>query len=626
MATVYLAEDLKHERKVALKVLHPDLAATIGVDRFLSEIKVTANLQHPNILGLFDSGIADGQAYYVMPFVEGESLRDRLNREKQLPVADALRIATGVAAALEYAHAHGVIHRDIKPENILLQSGQPVVADFGIALAVQQAGGQRLTQTGMSLGTPQYMSPEQAMGERSLDARTDIYALGVITYEMLAGEPPFTGPNTQAIVARVLTDKPRPLSQLRETVSPQIEGAVHQAMQKLPADRFATADQFAEALRAGGATTSQRAAGSTTLSASRTAPQRRGLLAAAIGVVALLCGAYFLGRRSGHGPEIATEWRGELLGGPVIAMRPTVSRDGQFVAFQAMVDGETQLGVLKPGTGDWKVLTNDLTHGSVTSATWSRDNGTIYFDRFRDVPNGIYSISPLGGEERLVLANAGEPDILPDGSLLAAVINSDRNDQLVHFWPESGRLDTLPAIGTLTANSSFFRSFPNGREAVFFGRPATTKDSADHLYAIDLTSKAIRRLAPTFFSFVSTIAVTPDNKWVYVATSSVPVTRIVAIASDGSSRAQVLTVLPNPTYGLDVGTDGSIYFDQFTRPIEMIHHAPASHQFETERVATGIRDQLALPGNRVLVAVKTGGRSRVVVLAKGKQPVPFMAT
>src|SRR4249919_1046221 len=180
MATVYLAHDLKHDRKVALKMLHPDLAATIGVDRFLSEIKVTANLQHPNILGLFDSGVADGQAYYVMPYVDGESLRDRLSRETQLPVADAITIATGVATALEYAHARGVIHRDIKPENILLQSGQPVVADFGIALAVQQAGGQRLTQTGMSLGTPQYMSPEQAMGDRTLDARTDIYALGAI--------------------------------------------------------------------------------------------------------------------------------------------------------------------------------------------------------------------------------------------------------------------------------------------------------------------------------------------------------------------------------------------------------------------------------------------------------------
>ena len=211
MATVYLAEDLKHGRKVAIKVLHPELSAVIGGDRFLAEIKVTANLQHPHILGLIDSGDADGLLYYVMPFVAGESLRARLTREKQLPVDDAIRLSKEVASALDYAHRQGVVHRDIKPENILLQEGSALVADFGIALAVQQAGGSRMTQTGMSLGTPAYMSPEQAMGEREIGARSDVYALGAMTYEMLAGEPPFMGPNSQAIVAKVLTEQP-PLS------------------------------------------------------------------------------------------------------------------------------------------------------------------------------------------------------------------------------------------------------------------------------------------------------------------------------------------------------------------------------------------------------------------------------
>ena len=211
MATVYLAEDLKHSRKVAIKVLHPELSAVIGGDRFLTEIKTTASLQHPHILGLIDSGEADGLLYYVMPFIEGETLRGRLTREKQLPVDDSIRLTKEVAAALEFAHKRGIIHRDIKPENILLQDGQALVADFGIALAVQQAGGSRMTQTGMSLGTPAYMSPEQAMGERDIGARSDVYALGAMTYEMLAGEPPFMGPNSQAIVAKVLTEAPRPL-------------------------------------------------------------------------------------------------------------------------------------------------------------------------------------------------------------------------------------------------------------------------------------------------------------------------------------------------------------------------------------------------------------------------------
>jgi eukaryotic-like serine/threonine-protein kinase len=254
MATVYLAEDLKHGRKVAIKVLHPELSAVIGGDRFLAEIKVTANLQHPHILGLIDSGEADGLLYYVMPFVAGESLRALLNREKQLPVDDAIRLSKEVASALDYAHRHGVVHRDIKPENILLQEGSALVADFGIALAVQQAGGSRMTQTGMSLGTPAYMSPEQAMGEREIGARSDVYALGAMTYEMLAGEPPFMGPNSQAIVAKVLTESPRPMRPARPSISPAVEHAVLTALQKLPADRYGSAKDFADALDGKGGT------------------------------------------------------------------------------------------------------------------------------------------------------------------------------------------------------------------------------------------------------------------------------------------------------------------------------------------------------------------------------------
>src|SRR5439155_11272688 len=201
MATVYLARDVRHDRAVALKLLEPEIGAVLGVDRFLAEIRVTANLQHPNLLPLFDSGEANGQPFYVMPYVEGESLRQRISREKQLPVDEAIRIATAVASALEYAHAHGVIHRDLKPENILMQAGHPVVADFGIALAVSKAGGARITQTGLSLGTPQYMSPEQATGDRVIDGRTDIYSLGAMLYEMLVGDPPYLGGTAQAVIA-----------------------------------------------------------------------------------------------------------------------------------------------------------------------------------------------------------------------------------------------------------------------------------------------------------------------------------------------------------------------------------------------------------------------------------------
>jgi len=248
MATVYLAQDLKHDRKVAVKVLKPELAAVLGAERFLSEIKVTANLQHPHILPLHDSGEADGVLFYVMPYVEGESLRRRLDRERQLPVEEAVRIASEVASALDYAHRHGVIHRDIKPANILLHEGQSMVADFGIALAVRAAGGERLTETGLSLGTPQYMSPEQASGDREVDGRADIYSLGCVLYEMLTGEPPHSGPTVQAILAKLLTDKPRPVTELRETVPAHVAAVVHKALAKLPADRFGSAGEMVEGL------------------------------------------------------------------------------------------------------------------------------------------------------------------------------------------------------------------------------------------------------------------------------------------------------------------------------------------------------------------------------------------
>jgi eukaryotic-like serine/threonine-protein kinase len=248
MATVYLAHDVRHDRKVALKVLHPELTAVLGAERFLQEIRVTANLHHPHILPVHDSGEADSFLFYVMPFVEGESLRDKLNRERHLDIQEAIEITKSVAGALDYAHRHGVIHRDIKPENILLHDGHPSVSDFGIALAVRNVGAERLTDAGLSLGTPHYMSPEQAMGDRELDGRSDIYSLGVVLYEMLAGDPPYTGSTAQAVVAKVITEKAPPLKAIRDTVPVHIAWAAHKALAKLPADRFPTAIDFAEAV------------------------------------------------------------------------------------------------------------------------------------------------------------------------------------------------------------------------------------------------------------------------------------------------------------------------------------------------------------------------------------------
>jgi Tol biopolymer transport system component len=296
MATVYLAHDLKHDRDVAIKVLHPDLGAVLGSERFLSEIKTTAKLQHPHILPLLDSGEAEGLLFYVMPVVTGETLRARLTRERQLPIEDAVRIAREAASALDYAHRHGVIHRDVKPENILLHDGQALVADFGIALAVETAGGERMTQTGLSLGTPQYMSPEQAMGERVIDARSDIYSLGAVTYEMLAGDPPFTGSSVQAIVAKIMSAEATELQSLRKTVPSYLSDAVHTALQKLPADRFASAHAFGEAVAGSSASAQLRRPRSGSPGASlrgRAISQRAAVLTLAVlSMAALAWGAW----------------------------------------------------------------------------------------------------------------------------------------------------------------------------------------------------------------------------------------------------------------------------------------------------------------------------------------------
>jgi serine/threonine protein kinase/Tol biopolymer transport system component len=337
MATVYLARDLKHERLVAIKVLDPELGAVLGAERFLSEIRVTANLQHPNLLPLFDSGAANGLLYYVMPFVEGESLRHRLDREKQLPVDEGVSIAVAIANALDYAHRHGVIHRDLKPENVLLHDGQPLVADFGIALALSKAGGARVTQTGLSLGTPQYMSPEQATGDRVIDARSDIYSLGALTYEMLAGEPPHAGSSAQAIIARLMTEDPRPLTTVRRSVPEQVEAAVHRAMEKLPADRFSTAKEFADAIHGKAVMQRSEARSLYRASSSRVA---LGMTAACIALAAVATATTVAWYRASHRPQpvparfaISAPNDERLAFG--VGVSVALSHDGSMIAFLA---------------------------------------------------------------------------------------------------------------------------------------------------------------------------------------------------------------------------------------------------------------------------------------------------
>jgi serine/threonine-protein kinase len=427
MATVYLAHDLKHDRKVALKVLRPELAAVIGAERFLSEIRTTANLQHPHILPLHDSGNADGFLYYVMPFVEGESLRDRLVREKQLPIPDAIAIAGEVGGALDYAHRHGVIHRDIKPENILLHDGRALVADFGIALAASKAGDTRMTETGMSLGTPHYMSPEQAMGEREITPRSDIYALGAVVYEMLCGEPPFSGPTAQAIVAKVLTEAPSRLVPRRHTVPLEVEDAVLTALEKLPADRFATAAEFVHALAHG----TGRSGAHPARSGTRPAPRWRRALPWGIAAAATAAAAWAFASRTApaeaswsyvsFADSVPVTLRGPALGvspdgrtiaykddrqngmiwikrsgaldpipvpGTVRGFSPVFSPDGRWIAFSA--DGQVRK---VPVDGGPTVTLADSVGAQTYNITWLADGSIVFTSPTGDE---LRRISPAG--------------------------------------------------------------------------------------------------------------------------------------------------------------------------------------------------------------------------------------
>ena len=458
MATVFLAEDLKHHRKVAVKLLKPELAAVVGAERFLTEIETTANLQHPHILPLYDSGEADSFLFYVMPYVEGENLREKLDRERQLPVDDAVRIAKAVASGLDYAHRQGVVHRDIKPANILLQDGEPVIADFGIALAIQEAGGGRLTETGLSLGTPYYMSPEQATADRDPDARSDVYSLGCVLYEMLTGEPPFTGSSAQSVLGKILTADAVAPRQLRSTIPAHVEAAVLRSLAKVPADRFGSAAELARALDEGGAVAYPQAAGGAPGTAGEPNGARSPRAAwmpwtvAALALLTLvlvttLGGGPDSGRDASagtlravlelpdesflDGTRIAISDDGSMVvartlheGRPVLMARPIdalefgpvggttmadqqfLSPDGQTLAFRAA--GEMRRVPVAGGPA----ITMDP-EGAWAGGDWTEDGAVIYTRSYR---SGLWRIA----------AGGGEPERLTD----------PMEDELGHWWPQ----------------------------------------------------------------------------------------------------------------------------------------------------------------------------------------------
>jgi serine/threonine-protein kinase len=501
MATVFLARDLKHERRVAIKVLREEVAAAVGAERFLAEIRVTASLQHPHILPLFDSGNADGLLWYAMPFVEGETLRSRLAREGSLSVVEAVRLAREIADALDHAHVRGIVHRDVKPENVLLRDGHALVADFGIALALEQAGGERLTRTGLALGTPQYMAPEQAAGERALDARVDVYALGAVLHEMLAGEPPFAAPTRQAVVRRMMHETPPGLMLRRPDVAPFVDAAVRRALAKRPGDRFPSAAAFAASLAVPIPASSHSSDPGTVLSdevphatpRGRTVSARAALYTVVATLVVGLVGGLILDRASlrqwtapgapavspsadvqiappvvavGDASLAVFDRSGKLIRG-IAAERPWTPRfspDGRRVAYGAYTSGRqsSDLFVMDIEAGTTQRLTDD--DGDANDPQWSADGSSLAYSV--NAPGGKdVVIRPLsGGSARIVTARDGTQfpnDWLRDGSALLITddAGSGRHDILVQ--PADGS-PLRPYVAT-GADETAARVSPDGR-------------------------------------------------------------------------------------------------------------------------------------------------------------------
>jgi hypothetical protein len=542
MATVYLARDRKHDREVALKVLRPELAAVLGAERFLNEIKISARLDHPHILTLIDSGAADGFLYYVLPYVRGESLRARLTRVQQLGIEEALAITRQVASALDYAHRQGVVHRDIKPENILIQEGEAMLADFGIALAVKEAGGNRLTETGLSLGTPQYMSPEQATGDRQLDARSDVYSLGAVLYEMLAGEPPVTGPTVQAVIAKLLTERPTRMRVVRDTVPEAVDNALAKALAKAPADRFSHAGDFARALEEG----SKPAA--TARGASRTLTYTLGI----VGVAAIAALGVWIGRsqRGSAGSSAATLRDRTQLTFTGRIRAPAISGDGKQLAYitSSCVGNACTYSVEiqdVAGTATRRVLEGAT---SAYLLQWSPDRRNLLFSGSIGHRFGSYLVPTLGGAPRYLTSSGADFWAGGDSLLVAPPYRPDsvfwlRVEGLDGSVRDSIRIDG-PGLGLIPT------AIP-GSPWIVVSVPQTGALSEYRVIGRDGRTRDQLRL-PYGLTRGST-----DALWMLPSNSAPMITRIPIDGRDGRLSTRIDTVYTGTPTGFDVTADGS---------------------------------------------------------------------
>ena len=628
MGEVWRALDTRLDRIVAIKTSKTEFS-----ERFATEARAVAALNHPNICQLYDLGkLPDGGGYLVMEYVDGAPIASVDSSRKLLDLA--VQVADGLAAA----HAAGFTHRDLKPENVLVTGpqspnpGRVKILDFG--LVKQAASTTDATRTtavrtnpGTVLGTVSYMSPEQARGE-DVDARSDQFSFGLIVHELAAGKRAFARPTAAETMAAIIRDDAEPLP---PSVPAPLRWVVERCLAKDPAERYdSTRDLYRELKLARERLSEASGSQAASLPGGR---RSHGLAWGAAALTGLAIAAITFGatRFLSRQPD-PVSWTGVMLGGPEMALNPRVSPDGHLLAFEAMVDGLTQIAVMKPESGNWSVLTRDRDHGPMTSHCWSPDGALIYYDRFTDSPQGIFSVPVLGGDERLVLENAFAPEQLPDGSLLVARQNTDRQFQLHRFWPATGRVQALPL---LTAQSFYWvrmRALPDGTAAVVWGEPVGQKTSSLGFYLIDLTTGATKRLdshGVEAADGATNFAISPDGTAVIASAHSGALTSIFRFPVNETAPATPLLTVSTAIWFLDAGPDGSLYASMVDRPVDLVRFAPDGTG--AERLASfpqipDLTTMTVLPDGRAVLPVRASSRVRLMTVQKGKDPAPLVTT
>lgn len=626
MGEVYRARDTRLGRDVALKILPGELAGDPSRrQRFELEARAVAALNHPNIVAIHDVGTDGGVAFFVSELVDGEPLRG-----KKFGLRKALDIAIQTASGLAAAHVAGIVHRDLKPDNVLLtRDGRVKILDFGLAkvsgphkaAAVATETLTVHTEPGMVMGTVGYMSPEQVRG-READPRSDIFNVGLILHELLTGERTFRGDTSVEVMTAVLKEDP---PDLPESVPVAVREIIAHCLEKDPANRFQSAKDLAFALAHTG---SQSAKSPALPAASRGLRRELIALAASVALALSVVAGHFLWRAPAQ-----PSWTGEILGGPA-EMHPRLSPDGRLLAFVAAdPDGVLQLWVMQPESGNRLMLTHSLDRGYVQTCSWSPDGSRIYYDRWYDQPKGIFSISALGGDEKLILEDAVLPEALSDRSLLVVRINPRNTYQLFRYWPETGQSKPYP-VERLNAFSGI-RAMPGGRDALVIGsRTGEEADAGLHLYDLDLASGGLRRLPENspgeFENNYVAMAPTRDGKYAITSTVRGSLYQVDETPLDGSGPSRTLLNLFHPVLGLDVGTDSSIYLDQIDRQTELLRFSAAGGHFEKLAAAVANPEDedyfTVLPDGRAVWSERTGSRVRLILVEPGKDPVPLINT